>query len=90
MARNLALTQGLIVAERLSIVLGPVLGKDAVAGLVAAAAGGADLGALSGRTRRRRPTIDVAALLDPAQYVGLAARLVDQTTGLAPTPKEAP
>jgi 3-carboxy-cis,cis-muconate cycloisomerase len=91
-ARNLALTQGLIVAERLSIVLGPVLGRDAVAGLVAAAAGGADLGALisSALEGEGAAPIDVAALLDPAQYVGLAARLVDQTTGRAPTPKEAP
>ena len=72
--------------------LGPVIGKDAVAGLVAAAAGGADLGALVAAALEDAgtTTIDVAALLDPAQYIGLAARLVDQATGTAPTPKEAP
>ena len=40
-ALNLTLTHGGIVAERLSLVLGPLIGTDAVAAIVAEAAGGA-------------------------------------------------
>lgn len=84
--RNLAATGGLIVAERLSIVLSPVLGAPRVSKLVADAAAGGDLAA----TLRATPEVanlaaerglDAAAfvdgLLDPAGYTGLAGRLVD-------------
>ncbi|WP_448808032.1 lyase family protein [Agromyces bauzanensis] len=75
-ARTLALTRGLVVAERLSLVLGPRIGRERVAALVASASAGADLGALV-RALPEAADLDVDALLDPANYTGLAARLVD-------------
>nr|WP_274636147.1 lyase family protein [Microbacterium bovistercoris] len=75
-ARNLALTHGLIIAERLSIVLTPLIGKDRVAALVQAAAGGGDLAAAV-RALPEASGIDVDRLLDPSAYTGLAARLVE-------------
>ncbi|UOQ59089.1 lyase family protein [Leucobacter rhizosphaerae] len=77
-ARNLALTRGLIVSERLAIVLGPVLGAERVRGLVAKAGRSADLAELL----RAEPDlasagIDVDEILDPAHYLGLAGDLVD-------------
>jgi 3-carboxy-cis,cis-muconate cycloisomerase len=77
--RNLAATHGLIVAERLSVVLGPVIGKERVADIVAAIAGGADAAdtvadAIAGTEAART---DVAAVLDPKNYTGLAGALVD-------------
>ncbi len=86
-ARNLAATRGLIVAERLSIVLGPRIGPERVTRLVADAAGGGDLAAaLVGlpevtalaAERGVAPDVLVADLLDPARYTGLAGRLVDR------------
>ena len=76
--RNLALSRGLIVAERLSIVLGPVIGADRVKRIVAEAGAGADLAELL----RAEPGvaeagIDIAALLDPQNYTGLAGAIVD-------------
>ncbi|WP_241156142.1 lyase family protein, partial [Leucobacter chromiireducens] len=90
-ARNLALTDGLIVAERIAIVLGPVLGAARVREIVAAAGQGAGLAELL----RAEPAlaaagIDVAALLDPAHYTGLAGRLVDAATESARTHPEDP
>ena len=85
-ARNLAGTGGLIVAERLSIVLGPVLGAKRVSQLVAEAAAGADLAVVlaaspevAALAEERGATADafVADLLDPARYSGLAGALVD-------------
>ncbi|WP_052227065.1 lyase family protein [Microbacterium mangrovi] len=80
-ARNLAATGGLVLSERLSIVLGPVLGPDAVAGIVAEVGSGA---VLADAVRRALAAgdadLDVAALLDPAGYTGLAASLVDEVT----------
>lgn len=75
-ARNLAQTRGLIVAERLSIVLGPVLGKARVAQIVAAAGHGDDLGALL-RAQPELAAVDLDALLDPIGYIGLADALVE-------------
>jgi 3-carboxy-cis,cis-muconate cycloisomerase len=75
-SRNLGLTRGLIVSERLSLVLAPRIGKDAVARLVAEAAAGADLAALVAALPEASD-LDVHRLLDPAQYTGLAGRLVD-------------
>ena len=76
-ARNLAVTRGLIVAERLSLAVGPVLGKARVADIVAAAGRGEDLGALL-RAQPELAGTDIDALLDPAQYTGLADRLVER------------
>lgn len=99
-ARNLGATGGLIVAERLSMVLGPVIGADRVAALVSGASRGGDLAAtLTGdadlaalaRARGLEPEAFVADLLDPARYTGLAGRLVDQAVDAEPTdsdPKE--
>ena len=90
-ARNLALTRGLIIAERLAIALGPVIGRDAVAGLVAAAAGGADLGALvEAALEDSGPpsTSPRSSILlgTPGSPPGSSTR----RPGLAPHPKEAP
>ncbi len=76
-ARNLAGTGGLIVAERLSLVLSPLIGKVRVGEIVAAAGRGDDLAALL-RAEPALAEVDVAALLDPAQYTGLADRFVER------------
>lgn len=92
-ARNLALTSGLIVSERLSLVLTPVLGKDEVARIVAAAGAGGDLAALVRDALEAavdrvpgaaHPADDVEQLLDPAAYVGLAGSIVDRAIIDAP------
>lgn len=83
-ARNLALTHGLIVSERLSIVLGPLIGRDRLSALVASAADGGDLASLV-RALPETADLDVDALLDPAKYTGLASRFVDDAVGVAPT-----
>lgn len=92
-ARDLALTGGLIVAERLSIVLTPVIGKDEVSRIVAAAGRGGDLvdlvrDALEAAVDRApgapHPADDVEALLDPAGYTGLAGALVGRAVADAP------
>ena len=86
-ARNLEATGGLIVSERLSIVLGPELGAARVAELVTAAAAGGDLAGLlaaspdvAALAAEAGATAEafVADLLDPARYTGLAGRLVDE------------
>ncbi|MDR7110221.1 3-carboxy-cis,cis-muconate cycloisomerase [Microbacterium trichothecenolyticum] len=86
-ARNLAATGGLIVSERLSIVLGPVLGAARVAELVTEAAAGGDLAGLLAASpdvaalaaaAGATPEAFAADLLDPARYTGLAGRLVDE------------
>ena len=86
-ARNLAATGGLIVSERLSIVLGPVLGAARVAELVTEVAAGGDLAGLLAASpdvaalaaeRGATPEAFMADLLDPARYTGLAGRLVDE------------
>nr|WP_253941263.1 lyase family protein [Microbacterium sp. SYP-A9085] len=84
-SRNLGLTRGLIVSERLSLVLAPRIGKDAVARLVAEAAAGADLAVLVAALPEASD-LDVHRLLDPAQYTGLAGRLVDAVGD--PSPEE--
>ncbi len=89
MRANLASTHGLIVSERLSAVLAPLLGKATAKDL---------LGEASRRAvREDRPLRDVLAelpavtdvltpaaldeLLDPAGYTGAAAALVDRVLG---------
>jgi 3-carboxy-cis,cis-muconate cycloisomerase len=84
-ARNLGATGGLIVAERLSLVLAPRIGKDAVARLVAEASAGADLAALVAALPEASD-LDVHRLLDPAEYTGLAGPLVDAVAD--PSPEE--
>mgnify|MGYP001054247879 CR=1 FL=1 len=76
-ARNLALTGGLIVAERLSIELGPLIGADRLKRIFAAAGRGASLVDLL-RAEPELDGVDIAALIDPAGYTGLAGRLVDR------------
>lgn len=77
--RNLRATRGLILAERLSIALGPVIGRSRVADIVRAASAGEDLEELveSALTEAGSATIDVSSLLDPANYLGLATSLAD-------------
>ncbi len=93
-ACTLALTDGLLLAERLSLVLTPVLGKDEVARVVAAASSGGDLHALLRNALEAaidrapgaaHPADDVEALLDPASYLGLAGLLVDRAVADAPS-----
>lgn len=79
-ARNLALTGGLVVSERLSI----AFGREAAHRIVAEAAAGEDLDDLV--REARGSTGDSRELLDPAQYTGLAGRLVDRA--LAASPEE--
>ncbi|KDN16602.1 nitrosuccinate lyase [Amycolatopsis rifamycinica] len=98
MAANLASTHGLIVSERLSAVLAPLLGKARAKEL---------LGEASGRAvREDRPLRDVLdelpaitdvltaaaldELLDPAGYTGAAAALVDRALGDGPATGAAP
>jgi 3-carboxy-cis,cis-muconate cycloisomerase len=76
-ARNLALTRGLIMSERLSIVLTPLIGTERVTALVAAAGAGGDLAALLGDLPEAA-SLDIPALLDPAAYTGEAGAVVDR------------
>ncbi|WP_217423933.1 lyase family protein [Agromyces sp. Marseille-P2726] len=82
-ARNVRLTRGLVVAERISLVLGPVIGADAVARIVAEVASGGDLAdAVRAEIASTDAAgIDVEALVDPAQYTGLGGELVDEALG---------
>ncbi len=74
---NLELTHGLIVSERLAIVLVPLVGRARFDALIASTSTGHDLAALL-RALPESAGLDVDALLDPAQYTGIAGRLVDQ------------
>lgn len=80
--RNLGLSRGLIVAERVSIELGPILGAERVAQIVAAAGAGEDLAALlraePGLADLDADALDIDALLDPVGYTGLAGELTDR------------
>jgi 3-carboxy-cis,cis-muconate cycloisomerase len=73
---NLALTGGLIMTERLGIVLKPRIGAGRFDDLVAAASAGADLAVLI-RAMPEASDLDVEALLDPANYLGLAVSLAE-------------
>ncbi|WP_322410298.1 lyase family protein [Microbacterium invictum] len=81
-ARNLAATGGLLVSERLSIVLTPLIGAARVRELVAAGARGDDLAALL-RALPELGGTDAAGLLDPAAYTGLAGAFVDRSVAAA-------
>ncbi|GAA1972996.1 lyase family protein [Microbacterium pumilum] len=73
---NLALTGGLIVTERLGIALRPLIGSARFDELVEAAGAGGDLRELVA-TLPEAADLDVDALLDPAEYLGLAVSLAD-------------
>lgn len=91
-ARNLGLTGGLIVSERLSLVLGPRIGAERVAELVRAAAAGGDLRGLVAALPEA-DGLDVVSLVDPASYTGAAGALVDralQEGASAPAPRASP
>jgi 3-carboxy-cis,cis-muconate cycloisomerase len=75
-AANLQLSGGLIVAERLGIVLKPRLGSARFEQLIAAAAAGEDLRGLVGALDEASD-LDVDALLDPANYLGNAVDRAD-------------
>ncbi len=79
-ARNLALTRGLVLAERLSLVLGPHIGAAGVAQVVAEVAAGEQLES----ALRRLPEVsetDAAALANAAGYLGDAREAVDRVAG---------
>ena len=79
-SRNLALTGGLIVSERLVIELTPMIGRERVDALLDDAMQGGDLRALLAAELGRLPHAerpDIDELLDPARYIGRAAKLVD-------------
>ena len=73
---NLALTGGLIISERLGLVLVPLIGRARFDALIAEAAAGGDLAVLV-RALPEAANLDVDDLLDPARYLGLAPSLVD-------------
>jgi len=80
-ARNAALTGGLVLAERLSISLAPVIGAEAVTRIVAAASVGGDLHELvADAVRDAGAELDVDTLLDPRAYLGLAEELATAPT----------
>jgi 3-carboxy-cis,cis-muconate cycloisomerase len=74
-ARNLALTGGLLVSERLARVLVPRIGTDRFAALIANGTGD-DLAATL-RAVPEAADLDIAELLDPAAYTGLAGTFAD-------------
>ncbi|CDJ98953.1 Adenylosuccinate lyase [Microbacterium sp. C448] len=75
-ARNLAQTGALIVSERLSLVLVPLVGRERFDHLVAEASEGADLADLV-RALPEAADLDVDALVDPGRYLGLADAYLD-------------
>ncbi|WP_120493757.1 lyase family protein [Microbacterium phyllosphaerae] len=71
-SRNLALTGGLIVSERLAIVLVPLIGRARFDELIEAAVAGADLRDLVDAVPETSG-LDLDRLLDPAAYLGTTA-----------------
>lgn len=86
MRRNVALTQGAIVAERLNVALAPVLGKAAAKKLLtraaqAAAGTGATIGDVLAADTDLTDKLGadaLPALLDPAGYLGPVDTLIDR------------
>lgn len=76
-ARNLAHGGGTILSERLMLVLGPKLGRPAVQVIVNQAGEGKPLSDLLA-AESALTADDVAALLDPAGYLGIAGAIVDR------------
>ncbi len=82
MRAHLGLTHGLIVSERLSARLAPVLGRARAKELLTELAARTyaedrDLGELLAEVPELRD-LDLAALTDPARYTGAAATLTDR------------
>lgn len=80
--RNLDLTGGLIVSERLGIVLKPLIGAQRFGALIAAASAGADLGGAV-CALPEAAALNVDELVDPANYTGLAGTIVDAAVAYA-------
>lgn len=85
LAENLAMGEGTIVAERLNVVLAPVLGKAAAKALLGRIAGQAAAGdGTFADLVRSAPELKdafgdtLADLLDPSNYLGAADELVDR------------
>lgn len=84
MAANLELTHGLVLAERLSVELGPVIGAAGVRDIVRAAGATGDLAehlrALrhQGLPGGRLDDVEVRRLLDPAGYLGATQQFIDR------------
>lgn len=86
-AKNLSMTDGLVLAERLSIVLAPVIGAEEVSRIVAAVVGGADVHALVQDALSQHGSgseIDVDDLLNPRAYTGLAGHQTGRKTSTRP------
>lgn len=79
---NLGLTHGLIVSERLALVLRPRIGAARFAELIRRAASGEQLAALV-HALPEASGLDVDELLDPARYTGRAGELVDDAVRYA-------
>ncbi|MDR7273719.1 lyase family protein [Catenuloplanes atrovinosus] len=84
MRANLDLTGGVLLAERLAAALAPALGKDAAHDLIADVV--RDGRPLTGdpRVTAHLDPATVAALLDPADYLGSAGTLVDRALAARP------
>lgn len=74
--RSLALSGGLLVAERLAIALAPHLGADRARTLLGRATDAADLERLL-RAEPALADVDVDALLDPRAYLGATGIMID-------------
>ncbi|MFI8090129.1 3-carboxy-cis,cis-muconate cycloisomerase [Streptomyces sp. NPDC086080] len=82
MREHLGLTHGLIVSERLSAELSPVLGRDRAKELLTELARqayqeGRDFGGLLSE-RPELVDVDIPSLMDPARYTGSAGTLTDR------------
>ncbi|WP_063775038.1 3-carboxy-cis,cis-muconate cycloisomerase, partial [Streptacidiphilus anmyonensis] len=94
MRANLHVTHGLIVSERLVDALAPALGRGTARAVATsasreAAADGVDLGSALARQPELAPWTDLAhlaALLDPADYLGSAPHLTDRALRRRPAP----
>jgi 3-carboxy-cis,cis-muconate cycloisomerase len=92
MAANLGLSRGLIVAEAVMMGLAPHLGRQAAHDVVYTACrtvneqGGTllDVLAATPEVSSRLPREALARLTDPANYLGLAPRMVDRVLGSVP------
>ncbi|MBO9578216.1 MAG: adenylosuccinate lyase [Microbacteriaceae bacterium] len=81
-ARNLRASNGLIMAERIMLSLGPFLGAPEVQRLIDRAAAGEDLATLLAD----EPALlgfDVGPILDPSGYIGFTGVLVDRAVARA-------
>ncbi len=94
MAHNLALTGGAVVTERITAVLAPVLGKAAAKkALTAAVADSEAEGVPLATTLAERTGLtpgELADLLDPAAYTGVAGALVDRALAALDDPELSP